>query len=227
MKKAIFTLVMSLAFNTFSEEAKWKIVEQIKVDLNGDGKQEELVLEIPEGWRDPGEFTRMTFKNSKGEKSTFSDLSGLPWELKNSPKNLVKSKYIFIFGNSKHPVLVFQEYAYASMPGMIQFFVMSKDGKLQGLFNKEFELEKITEKANHKIRIHGLPCGAECWGPETNIVCAYAPRLVYDVITTPEYKIVLNEAESKKRNLADGYVWHGPKYSDKIEIPVKINKNRK
>lgn len=47
----------------------WQIIEEMKFDWDGDGKPDTFKLELPVGWNDAGEFTRVTIELSNGKRN--------------------------------------------------------------------------------------------------------------------------------------------------------------
>lgn len=132
---------IKLIGNTFQGNdslLSFELIQEITVDLNSDGFQDQIILEkIKESinpnnseiyeWTDPGDIHRITISINKGTSLTLLNKEG--WVNNSSlsqynkdfgTNNIVKSKYIVVRKASQENTLIFlQGYSYASSPGLL------------------------------------------------------------------------------------------------------------
>lgn len=133
---------------------EYKIVGEIKSDLNKDGEIDELKVYNYKGWEEsePGDFRKIEIK-TKGEYVIKNVDSWVKLSNLNLNKALLEFKtdnnnyYVSLDIGFRNPVIVCFGYWYADIPGFVSVFsVDDKEPKL--VFNKPFHVKKVEKTQN-------------------------------------------------------------------------------
>lgn len=219
----ILFLISSL---TYAEES-WVVVEKVNFDWNQDKKIDQVILERPRVWNDPGDFTRIRIKIAGKKEFILKDESGLSQYKKNGePSNIkssIKSNYMALFPISKkfsESLLMMFGYEFGSSPGKLLIITLNQEGFPEIVFYKTFNIIEFKDINNDKYpEMIGQPWYAQGLGSNGDIH-TYCPMYVYRFYKSKtNFKVVLDLRLSKKYNEDYGAGWAGPDpRSDIVEI---------
>jgi hypothetical protein len=187
-------------------------------------------LELPEGYRRPGNFIRLHIQvtgqpdfvvdNQDGwvEYNTQNDPSEVYEHLKN--QNLVNSKYVLVLAASSRksdpPLILLRSWAYGSDAERLHVIGFMDTGKPTLLLNEELDLLELADlDSDGAVEIAGQPCLSQLFGAG---LMTYDPLHVYKIphpITGPA---ILSIPLSKNYNLRHYYGWAGPDCSEKLAV---------
>ena len=206
-------------------QSQWRQVEELRFDWDTH-KGVRLVVEIPEGWNDPGDFTRIRV-NVPGQKE-FVTVNKLGWvrydsdEASTSPlvretRNALKSANVLAVNMAEgRTVLFLFGYSYASSPGSLDILELADSGVPRVVLHRE-ELgvkQLLDVDGDGVVEIVGYPCLSEEFG---NGLLTYDPFNVYKLPASGD-RATLSLPLSKSYNLKHYYGWAGPKCRDDVAV---------
>ena len=209
---------------------KWKAVEEFGYAWKPGQTPVHFKLELPDGYEDPGDFTRIHIQVKGQPEFVLDNQDG--WIAYNSQeqqsdvyaklgkRNLVQSRFVLILPDSTRagePPLVFlRSWVYASDAERLHVIGFKSSGGPITLLNTELDLEEVTDlDGDGHPEIVGLPCMSQESAPG---VLTYDPYHVYQAphpITEPAK---LSVELSKAYNLKHYYGWAGPDCSEKLAV---------
>ncbi len=213
-----------------SSATKWKTVEEFGYAWKPGQTPVHFKLELPDGYEDPGDFTRIHIQVKGQPEFVLDNQDG--WIAYNSQeqqsdvyaklgkRNLVQSRFVLILPDSTRagePPLVFlRSWVYASDAERLHVIGFKSSGGPITLLNTELDLEEVTDlDGDGHPEIIGSPCMSEESAPG---VLTYDPYHVYQAphpITEPAK---LSVELSKAYNLKHYYGWAGPDCSEKLAV---------
>jgi hypothetical protein len=186
------------------------------------------LLDIPENWSDPGDFTRIRIL-VPGEKD-FVRINEAGWvkyrsvEASISPKisklkNLVQSDFVLAVDASQQgrTLLLLFGYSYASSPGSLDLVELASGGPPRIVLHKD-ELGIIEMKdldSDGVTELVGYPCMSQEFG---NGLETYDPFNVYKLGPTYGEEARLSIQLSRNYNIEHYYGWAGATCSEKLAV---------
>lgn len=209
---------------------KWKTVEEFDYAWRPGQASAHFKLELPEGYDDPGDFTRIHIQVKGQPEFVLDNQDG--WIAYNSQEqpsdvyaklakqNLAQSKYVLVLPDSpsasEPPLLFLRSWVYASDAERLHVIGFKPSGGPITLLNTELDLEAVVDlDSDGHPEIVGMPCMSQESGPG---ILTYDPHHVYKVphpITEPAK---LSVELSKAYNLKHYYGWAGPDCSEKLVV---------
>lgn len=211
----IITLVLISSF-TYAEES-WEIVEKVNFDWNQDKKMDQVILERPKVWNDPGDFTRIRIKIAGKKEFILEDQDGLIQYKENNEQSFIKSNirsnYMVLYPISKNfseSLLMIFGYEYGSSPGKLLIISLNQEGYPEKIFDENFSIIKFEDLNGDKHpEMLGQPWYAEGLG--NGDIHTYCPIYVYRLDKSKtNIKVILDLDLSKKYNEEYGSGWAGP-----------------
>ncbi len=134
-------------------------IESNRLDINNDGKEDEIIIEKIKDWNDPGDYHRIRIKSKEKEYVFFNsdgwvEIGAYETQYLNSfPQTTqVKSKYVNIQRSSDKDILLFAfGYVYASQPGLLSILNLSRFDKPELIFNDNYHLYSFEDKNSDGI----------------------------------------------------------------------------
>ena len=132
----------------------FKVLDSILIKSNE--KKEEIIIEKINNWEGPGDFHRIRIINNINE-VTFFNIDGWikigEYETQYVPSfleaSLTNSNYIITQKSSYNDLLLFAfGYVYASKPGLLSIFNLSRFDKPELIFNDNFYLYNFKDENN-------------------------------------------------------------------------------
>lgn len=131
-------------------------LEKYDIDFNNDGKLDEITIEKIKDWNDPGDFHLIRLRTEEKEYLFFNsdgwvEISDYEKQYINNFSNssLITSKYIIIQKSSDKDILLFAfGYVYASQPGLLSIFNLSRFDAPEIIFNDNFHLYSYKDENN-------------------------------------------------------------------------------
>jgi hypothetical protein len=208
---------------------KWKTIEEFNYAWKPGQAPAHFKLELPEGYEDPGDFTRIHIQVKGQPEFVLTNEDG--WIAYNSQEqqsdvyaklkkqNLAQSKYALLLPDSTRagePLVFLRSWVYASDAERLHVIGFKPSGEPISLLNTELDLEAVADlDGDGHPEIVGMPCMSQEWGPG---FLTYDPHHVYQVphpITGPAK---LSVELSKAYNLKHYYGWAGPDCSEKLVV---------
>ncbi len=225
--RLIAGILLCALIGTLHAEAKWERVSSIMLNW-GDHPCVQVILEIPFGWSDPGDFTRIRIRvpgqkefvlqNKLGWVKYSSDVAEIDPKLRDAPK-LVKSRFVLGLNATKdgRMVLFLLGYSYASSPGSLDVIELSPSGQPRVVLHREeLGLVAFRDLDNDGIaEIVGRPCLSQEFG---NGLVTYDPIHIYKLGSEPGTQVELSLPLSKSYNLEHYYGWVGPNCSENFAV---------
>ena len=142
------------------EKHPFRLIESHIIDLNGDGKEDQIELLAISNWSDPGDFHKIRIKLFDQEPIEFSNYSGwvtfnqnysVPQEI--SSLNQLKSENILLFDwtPGSRLIMIFG-WVYANEPGLRTII---DPGTQKILFNKDWQLKSLSVKKPDSFEFQG------------------------------------------------------------------------
>jgi len=194
-----------------------------------------VIIEIPEKWDGPGDFTRVCMRmpkqrefaltNKNGWVKYNSEGVGLTKQLRNN--NLVHSSYILgAQAKGGRTLLLLFGYAYASSPGSLDVLEISPDGQPRVVLHRdELGLKELRDLDGDGLaELIVYPCLSQEWG---NGLLTYDPFNVYKLGLSPGDPATLSLLLSKDYNLRNYYGWAGAKCREDIAVVLHPPKGGK
>lgn len=207
-------------------QTNWQQVSNFHFKWNN-YKDVHVTLEIPSGWNDPGDFTRIciqvpghkdfTLGNDEGWVKYNSGMAEVS-HLIRARKNLASSEYVLALPVANGRMLLFLTgYSYASSPGSLDILEISASGQPHVVLHKEELGLKDVRDLDHDgmTEVIGYPCLSEEFG---NGLASYDPFNVYSLAAAPGGRAVLSIPLSRDYNLRHYYGWAGPECSEKTVV---------
>jgi hypothetical protein len=215
---------------TETSAATWKTVEEFDYSWAAGKPPVHFKLELPEGYQDPGAFTRIHIQPLGRQEFVLDNQDG--WIEFNSSEaksqvygrlqkqNLVRSVYLLFLPASQQqgdsPLLFLRSWGYASDPERLHVIGFQRGGQPILLFNDEFDLVDFSDlDGDGYPEIVGLPCFGQEFGAG---LVAYTPFQVYRVPVGAKGPAVLSIPLSKSYNLEHYHGWAGPDCSEKLAV---------
>ena len=139
----------------------FKQVETQSIDLNGDGKSDQLNFYVIENWGDPGNFQKIEILITEGESYEFFNYGGwvtfnqnysVPQQV--SDQNTLNSENILLVdATPTSKLIIIFGWVYASEPGLVTI-INPITGDI--LFNKEWDLQSMSDtNSDRKLELRG------------------------------------------------------------------------
>lgn len=228
-------LLLFISSVTYAEES-WVVVDKVRFDWNQDKKIDQVILERPKVWNNPGNFTRIRIKITGKKEFILKDENGLSQYMKNGEqgfiKSQIKSNYMALFPFSEkfsESFLIMFGYEFGSSPGELLILVLNQEGVPEKLFCKTLNIIEFKDINKDKYpEMIGQPWYAQGLGSNGDIH-SYCPMHVYRFYKSRgNFRVVLDLNLSKKYNENYGAGWAGPDpRNDIVEItPLNGSKPR-
>lgn len=221
-------VVMSPNSSSTDSKNKWRIVQQLHSDWAGDGVGYDFVLSIPEGWDDPGDYTRLEVVRNHESVLTVSDDSGLvgyKGEVDKSVvaqaiNSLMPSPYLLMIplkGERDLSVIFSFGYQYASSPGSLRIMSLDKNGVPKEIFYLEnFMVASVVDLDGDSVKeMVGKKCYSQGWG---NDFLTYDPYTVYKFLGGDSLSVKADLPLTEKYNKENYYGWAGPDCSEDVTV---------
>lgn len=226
-------LAASAAASTNAEAAsapvaQWKTVQTASYDWAGDGSSYEFTLSIPDGWNDPGDFTRLQISHGGKVVYELTDTSGLvkyqtaiSGDMALAAKNnLLSSPYLLLLPGAQktdHPLLFLFGWAYGSEPGSARIIKLDEDGTPWDVFYHETFDVTAFEDLNHdgKKDLVGAACSSQTFGHD---LLTYDPYTVFVFAEGPGASMAPDLALTEEYNKQNYYGWAGPDCREDIAV---------
>lgn len=214
-RSVIIILILFSSF-TYADES-WVIIDKVNFDWNQDKKVDQIILERPEVWNDPGDFTRIRIKINGKKEFILNNENGLIQYKENDEESFVrsniKSDYMVLVPISNkysESLLIMFGYEYGSSPGESLIISLNQEGYPEKIFCKEFSIIEFKDINNDKyLEMIGQPWYAQGLGSNGDIH-TYCPMYVYRFSKAKtNFKVVLDLNLSKKYNDEYGAGWAG------------------
>lgn len=192
-------------------------VEIIREDINHDGINDSIILELPPVKGDPGQFQKITLAVSGAKLQTYSTKEA--WDVIDSSfekSNTISSKRIYLYRHSTDVFVLLFGWLYGS--GRDNFNIIRfRNNQWQQLFADQMDEPVAIQEMgqNKQLCFIGRISGPDSRDGQSY---AYAPYLVYNIDDSGQ----IDEALSKVYNEAH-YVWAGLKYNDTIKVKSESN----
>jgi hypothetical protein len=208
-------------------QTTWKKVSDFRFDWNG-RRNVRIILEIPENWSDPGDFTRIRIlvpgekqfeaKNDGGWVKFRSEGASTSANVRGY-KNLVRSEYVLAQNASElgRTLLVVVGYSFASSPGSLDVIELPSSGPPRTVLHKdELGLRELRDlDADGTIEVVGYPCLSQEFG---NDLLTYDPFNVYKLGPVSGDAAKISIPISRNYNIDHYYGWAGINCSEKIAV---------
>ncbi len=219
---AVFVVLLSASY----AQTQWKQVETLHFDWAGPGKTATFILELPQNYDDPGDFTRLRIRTPGHREFVLTDDGGLVNYRKDvcsfnadvcKNKNLVASDHILLLPVAGKSILFVFGWAYASSPGSFHALALDGEGMPFELLSlKEFDFVDLIEANTDGTQaIVGKKCLSETWGHD---FLTYDPYSVYLLPNSQSGKATYSLELSKQYNLKHYYGWAGPNCSEDYAV---------
>jgi hypothetical protein len=211
-------------------ETKWKTIEELAFTWMPGQQPVRFKLEIPEGYKDAGDFTRIRISVAGQREFVADNPDGwIEYDSKEQPsevyaqlkeRNLVQSKYVLILASSARkdeaPLIFLRSWAYASDAERLHVIGFQPSGQPITLLNAELNLEKFEDlDGDGSAEIIGRPCMSEETAPG---FLTYNPYQIYKVPHRTIGPAVLSNHLSREYNLKHYYGWAGPNCTDQMTM---------
>jgi hypothetical protein len=213
-----------------SDTGAWKTVEDFFYPGNPALPPVHFKLELPDGYRDPGDFIRIHIQvkgqpdfvvdNQDGwvEYSSHDEPSKVYEGFKS--QNLVDSKYVLVLPASRRngdaPLVLLRSWGYASNAERLHVVGFQKSGKPIVLLNEELDLIELADlDGDGYFEIAGWLCLSQGYGKDLS---TYDPLHVYKIPQPITGPAILSIPLSKSYNLRHYYGWAGPDCSEKLAV---------
>jgi hypothetical protein len=216
--------------SVITSDTPWNTVEEFDYAWRESRPPVHFKLQLPEGYRAPGDFTRVRIQAPGRREFVLDNQDG--WIEYNSTeqpstvyaglqkRNLVKSKYVLVLPGSRsqgEPPLVFlRSWGYASDAERLHVIGFQPSGEPITLINAELDLIELADLDDEgNLHIVGRPCLSQEFGPG---LLTYDPIHVYTLphpVTSPA---TLSLPLSEAYNLKHYYGWAGPDCSEKLAV---------
>lgn len=212
----VITLIL-ISCLTYAEES-WIIVDKVNFDWNQDKKIDQIILERPKVWNEPGDFTRIRIRIIGKKEFILNNENGLIQYKENNEESFVKSNvisnYMVLFPITKkysESLLIMFGYEYGSSPGELLIISLNQKGCPEIIFSKKFCIIEFKDINNDEYpEMIGQPWYAQALGSNGDIH-TYCPMYVYRFDKAQNnFKVVLDLDLSKKYNEEYGAGWVGP-----------------
>ena len=208
----------------------WQSVEEFDYALPPSGIAAHFKLELPEGYDDAGDFTRIHIQvkgqpefvldNDDGwialdtgeqESRVYDRLIG---------RNLARSKNVLILPSSTKksaaPLVFLRSWAYASDPERLHVIGFQKTGAPILLVNTLLDLAEYSDlDGDGDYEIAGWPCLSQGFGAD---LLTYDPPHVYKVHLQPQPAAEISLPLSKSYAEKHYYGWAGPDCSEQLAV---------
>jgi hypothetical protein len=212
----ILLLVCSLATSCVSEsnrrstaeERTLQNVETVRADLNGDGKEDSIIMQIPRYWLDSGDFTRIVFDIAGQRKHAFDNPEGwVSYDKYQTNKAAAasvpgtvdsKSRMLSLIkiNDKEYRVLLFGQPA-SHAPGKLYVFSVI-NGSVKIDYFKPLEITKVTDLNGDRYpEVVGNACFTRQFEDNPNFF-SYTPYLVYSTRNGFFYDEKLTEQYNKE-----------------------------
>lgn len=215
----VITLIIMSSF-TYAVES-WITVDRVNLDWNQDKKMDQITLERPKIWNDPGDFTRIRIRIAGKKEFILNNENGLIQYNKNREViSKIKSNYMALFpasNKSSESLLMLFGYEYGNSPGELLIISLNQEGCPELIFSKKFCIIEIKDINNDKYwEMIGQPWYPQGLGSNGDIH-TYCPMYVYRFDRVQNnFKAVLDLDLSRKYNEEYGSGWAGPDPRDDI-----------
>jgi hypothetical protein len=208
----------------------WKTVEEFDYSWASGQPPVHFKLELPVGYEDPGDFTRIHIQspgqpelvvdNQDGWIQSDSPLARSPVHKRLQAHNLVPSPYVLVLAVSEKPadppIVILRSWGYASDPERLHLIGFQASGRPVLLFNNELDLVDFRDLDDDGCReIVGLPCLGQGLGSDLG---TYAPVLVYKIPRGASGPAAVSDSLSASYNLERDYAWAGPACNPELAI---------
>lgn len=207
------------------DSRKWKTIEDFEFDWQQQGKKTRFKLELPEGYEDPGDFTRVTIQSAGNPDFVLDNKDGwvaynaegsLSQEFLASHKNLIPSKFVLVLPVSQNhrvlPLVFLISWGYASDTSRLHVIGLDSSGQPRLIFNDNLDLVDVRDLDGDGIsEMIGLPCMSEEWGEG---FMTYDPIHVYKLPNPASENAGLSLPLTRSYNLKHYYGWAGPECSE-------------
>lgn len=215
----IFFAVACMSENgghTVAEERTLHNVHTIRTDLNGDGEEDSIILQIPRYWLDSGEFTRIVFDIAGQKKHAFDNPEG--WVSYDKYKDTIEAQEdlpganvnssrllsLIKIGDKDYRLLLF------GMPGRLEpgkLFVFSViNGSVKVDFYGPFHLTQLADIDGDRFpEVIGKACYTRRFEDKPEFF-SYSPYLVYNL----KAGFTLNEMQTEQYNHLSYFGYAGP-----------------
>lgn len=232
---AIICAIVCIASNSACAQVKWKTVSTLRFDWNG--KQGiQAIIEIPVGWTDPGDFTRIriqvpgekqfVLKNDDGWVRFRSDTASTSTQTHryNYP---IHSDYVMAVNVADgRMILLLSGYSYASSPGSLDVIELPSSGAPRVvLHRKELGVREVADiNGDGKAELVAYPCLSQEFG---NGLLTYDPFNVYQFGSVAGESAQISVPLSKQYNIAHYYGWAGVNCSEKLAVVLHPSGKKK
>lgn len=211
-------------------EIKWKTVTEFDYTWKENQPALHFKLELPEGYKDPGDFTRIRIQAPGRPEFLLDNEDGwIPYNYKEPrsgiynrlrEQNLVSSEYVLVLPGSAQkgdpPLLLLHSWGYASDPERLHVIGFQPTGQPIVLFNDELDLVDLIDlDGDGYPEIVGRPCFSQGFGDG---LLTYDPLHVYSVPHPVTSTATLSLPLSEAYNLKHYYGWAGPDCSEKLAV---------
>ena len=227
----ILIIALLLISNLAYAGESWVVVDKVNFDWNQDKKMDQIILERPEIWNDPGDFTRIRINIAGKKEFVLDDPNGLIQykEINEQSfiKSNIKSNYMALYPiteNFSESLLIMFGYEYGSSPGELLIISLNQEGYPEKVFSENFSIIKFEDLNNDKsLEMLGQPWYAQGLGSNGDIH-TYCPIYVYRLDKSKNnFKVVLDLDLSKKYNEEYGSGWAGPDPREDIVEVTPLN----
>jgi hypothetical protein len=223
---AVLFAILCIPSHPCRAQTKWRTVSTLKFDWNGrPGVQ--AILDIPEGWTDPGDFTRvriqvagekqLVLKNDEGWVKFRSDDASTSAAIRGY-HNALRSDYLLaVNATSGRMILLLVGYSYASSPGSLDVVELPSSGAPRVVLHKEeLGIREVTDLGGDgKAELVTYPCLSQEFG---NGLLTYDPFNVYELGSVPGEPARISISLSRQYNIAHYYGWAGINCSEKLAV---------
>ncbi len=222
MKIFKFLILITIYQNSIAEES----MKEVYFGKTPGLKNYDVRLQIPKGWDEQGDYTKITiYKKGKSvfeltdlQATSLNNVDKFPKQTKNMGKYL-KIFPVGLKAPNSQILLAFSNWRGGSAPDELILINFSKDVPKK-IFQESIKLTAIEDfdKDGYydllKLGGRGEPTG------ENNF--SYDPFLIYRQIRIgDEIEFKVDEELSKKWSSKNSFYWHGLKYNDKIRVDKK------
>ena len=198
-----------------------------------------FILEKPEPYDAPGDFTRLRLQMKGQPEFSLSNEDGWieynsqeqrsPVYANLSRENLARSKYVLILPDSGDPalspLLFLRSWAYASDPERLHVIGFRANSKPDVIFNELFDLTEFSDVDQDGSReLVGVPCLSEDISGRNGEVTTYTPFRVYKISRPALGVAVLSLELSEAYNVRNNGGWAGAECSNEYAIYRAKNK---
>jgi hypothetical protein len=221
----LLILTLLLLPSLLCAQTQWRRVSSF--EFNWDSHpQTQVVLEIPQPWDDPGDFTRIRIRVQGRKEFVLTNAGGWakpPRDRVFAPDlrkitNIAPSDYILALNVAERRTALFLiGYQYASSPGSLDVIEISAEGMPRVVLRRdELWLKAVTDLDGDGIaEIIAHPCYSERFGDG---LLTYDPFNVYKLSTQAATPARMSLPLTRTYNLKHYYGWAGANCTDKFAV---------